>query len=191
MTDERTTVIVLNGVGSAGKTSAARALQSMAETPFLHVAMDDFIGMLPERLMGHPDGLVFAAAEHAGAPIIHVRTGPVMARTMRGMRHAIAALAAQGNHLIVDDVMFDASEAAEYRRLLGGCDLRLVGLFAPLAVLEQREMARGDRAIGLARGQMARVHRGIGYDLEIDTSAMSAAEVAGAICSAFGVRRIQ
>ncbi len=187
MSGGRTMVIVLNGVGSVGKTSTARALQALAVRPFLHVAMDDFIGMLPGRMMGHADGMVFAQGEDAGLPSINVWTGPVMTRAMRGMRHAMAAMAGQGNDLVVDDVMFGPEEAEEYRHLLRGCDLRLVGLFAPLAVLEQRELARGDRVIGLARGQVGRVHSGMTYDLEIDTSAVTAAEAAGQICNAFGL----
>lgn len=35
-----TRIIVLNGIGSVGKSSVARALQREARRPFLHVAMD-------------------------------------------------------------------------------------------------------------------------------------------------------
>jgi two-component system catabolic regulation response regulator CreB len=48
-----------NGVGSAGKGSIAKALQTITREPFLHVAMDEFLDMLPETLWGHPDGIVF------------------------------------------------------------------------------------------------------------------------------------
>ena len=93
-------------------------IDTLAARPFLHVAMDDFIGMLPERLMGHRDGMVFEPGEDAGPPSINVRSGPMMDRVGRRMRHAIAALAGQGNDVIVDDVMFDPEEEAEgYRRL--------------------------------------------------------------------------
>ena len=187
MISNRVMVIVLNGVGSVGKTSTALALQAMADRPFLNVAMDDFVAMLPKRMMGHSDGMVFEKRKDAGAPIIDVHTGTVMARAMNGMRHAIAAMAQQGNDLIVDDVMFDPEEAEEYRRLLKDFDLRFVGLLAPLIVLEQRELARGDRVIGLARGQIARVHQGIAYDLEIDTSAMTALDAAALICHTFSL----
>ncbi|MDE1996547.1 MAG: chloramphenicol phosphotransferase, partial [Rhizobiaceae bacterium] len=33
-------ILLLNGVGSAGKSSIARALQAIAAEPFLHVQMD-------------------------------------------------------------------------------------------------------------------------------------------------------
>lgn len=180
-------VIVLNGVGSVGKSSTARALQAITAEPFLHVAMDTFLDMLPASMLGHPDGLVFETTQDQGQPSVAVRTGPVLDRAMRGMRHAVAAMAAQGNNLIVDNVMIRDGQDREYRALLSGFNVRLVGLFAPLDVLEARERQRGDREIGLARWQYERVHRGKSYDLEIDTTATTPLENAQRICDAFGL----
>jgi len=45
-------VIILNGVGSVGKSSTARALQAITAEPFLHVAMDAFLDMLPPTMLG-------------------------------------------------------------------------------------------------------------------------------------------
>ena len=178
-------VIVLNGVGSVGKTSTAKAFQRIVRRPFLHLSMDAFLEMLPPRMFGHPDGYIFETIDDGGKPSVVIHSGPVLTRLMNGMRHAIAALAGQGNSLIVDDVMFGGDEAAEYRRLLGRFDVRLVGLFAPLEVLEQRERDRGDRDLGLARWQYERVHRGVTYDLEIDTTRLTPEEAAQTIRQAF------
>jgi hypothetical protein len=52
-------IVLLNGVGSAGKGSIAKALQSITAERFLHVEMDAFLQMLPESSFGHPDGLTF------------------------------------------------------------------------------------------------------------------------------------
>jgi chloramphenicol 3-O phosphotransferase len=180
-------VIILNGIGSVGKSSTAKALQAITAAPFLHVAMDSFIDMLPEAMLGHPDGLIFETIEAKGGRQVAIRTGEVMGRLMRGMRAAIAAMAVQGNNLIVDEVMIGEGGDRAYRALLPGCTVRLVGLFAPLEVLEARERARGDRAPGLARWQYDRVHRGIAYDLEIDTSATTPLETATRIRDAFGL----
>jgi len=180
-------VIILNGVGSVGKTSTARALQAITAKPFLHVSMDVFVEMLPERMFGHPDGLIFETVQEQGLPSVAIKAGPIMARTMCGMRHAIAALASQGNDLVVDDVMLEQGAADEYRVLLKHTDLRFVGLLAPLAVLEERERARGDRQLGLARWQLDRVHRGQTYDLEIETSKATPMWNAQRICEAFGL----
>ena len=191
MTRATPCVIVLNGVGSSGKTSTARALQQVALHPFLLVSMDDFIGMMPPRLFGHEDGMVFDVTEREGHRVIDVRSGALMKKLMKGMRAAIAALVSEGHHLIVDDVMFHPDEAATYRRLLAEADLRLVGLFAPLRVLEMREKARGDREIGLARGQYGIVHQGVEYDLELDTSTLTPVQCAEAICKTFSLDKFQ
>jgi len=185
--EPRVHVIILNGVGSVGKTSVARAFQAIAAAPFLHVAMDSFLDMLPQRLIGEPEGLVFETVRQQGKPCTIIRTGPAVERALRGMRHAVAAMAAEGNNLIVDEVMIDATKEQAYRAVLSRFDLRFVGLFAPLEVLEARERERGDRDIGLARWQFDQVHRGIAYDLEIDTTRASPAEGARMIRGAFGL----
>jgi chloramphenicol 3-O phosphotransferase len=93
-------------------------------------------------------------------------------------------MAAQGNNLIVDDVLCDG-EMPQYVALLSPFDLHQVGVFAPLDVLEARERACGDRLNGLARWQYDRVHRGISYDLEVDTSVGSQLECAKLIKETF------
>ncbi|MER9918343.1 MULTISPECIES: chloramphenicol phosphotransferase [unclassified Mesorhizobium] len=177
-------IVLLNGVGSAGKSSIARALQTIATERFLHVQMDAFIDMLPPALQDHADGFSFETVLEDGRPSVVIRSGPVGARTMRGMRHAIAAMAGQGNNLIVDDVIFD-EEIAEYVELLSSFDLHLVGVMAPLEVLEAREAARADRLPGLARWQYGRVHKGMDYDLEVDTSRLTPLECARRIQERF------
>jgi chloramphenicol 3-O phosphotransferase len=177
-------IIVLNGAGSAGKSLIAKALQAIAAEPFLHVAMDDFLDMLPEVYMDHRDGLRFEPIEENGKPAVAVKVGPAARRLLRGMRRAIAALARAGNNVIVDDVMLN-DDWADYAACLSGFDVKLVGVFAPLEVLEARELERGDRLIGLARWQFARVHRGKVYDFEIDTSVMTPIECAELIRKKF------
>ena len=183
-----TKVIILNGVGSVGKSTTARAVQTLSALPFLHVSMDAFIDMLPVELLDHADGFRFETTVEDGLPSVRIHTGAVAARAMRGMRRAIAALAAAGSHLLVDAVMLGEGEAQDYRDLLGHFDLSFVGLFAPLDILERRERDRGDRQLGLAKWQFDRVHRDICYDLEIDTAASGPVECAEIICRAFGIQ---
>jgi chloramphenicol 3-O phosphotransferase len=148
--------------------------------------MDHFIEMAPPSLMGTDEGLRFLPENADGGPSVAIETGPAFERLLAGMRRAIAAMADEGNDLVVDDVLWNSEEAA-YRRLLAAHDLRLVALVAPLAVIEEREKARGDRMPGLARWQHPRMHRGVGYDLEIDMSAASPAEAAALIRDAFAL----
>lgn len=177
-------IVHLNGVGSVGKSSIAKALQTITAEPFLHVQMDAFLGMLPEALQQHPEGLTFETVQENGKPLVIIRSGPVAERTFRGMRHAIAAMAGQGNNLIVDDVLLGSANT-EYAELLSAFEVHRVGVFAPLSMLEARERNRGDRMIGLARWQYDRVHKGMSYDLEIDTSMATPLECANLIKTKF------
>lgn len=164
-----TQIVLLNGVGSAGKSSIAKALQAIASKPYLHVQMDAFLDMLPEAYQAHPESFTYKTVNENGRPVVVIKPGPVGERLMQGMRHAIAAMAERGNNLIVDDVLM-GSAAAEYAKELAHSSVYWVGVFAPLDILEDRERRRGDRLIGLARWQFERVHREMSYDLEVDTS---------------------
>jgi chloramphenicol 3-O phosphotransferase len=177
-------IILLNGVGSAGKSSIAKALQTITAEPFLHVEMDTFIAMLPDALQDHMDGFSYQTIQRDGKPSVVIGTGPVGARTLRGMRHAIAAMAGQGNNLIVDDVLCNG-EISDYLELLSAFDLHVVGVRAPLEVLEAREALRGDRMPGLARWQYERVHKGIDYDLEVDSGVLTPLDCARRIQQRF------
>ncbi len=183
----RAKVIILNGIGSVGKSSTAKAFQSLAIDTFFHVQGDAFLEMLPEKMWGHPDGIRFREQKEDGNPSVVIEMGPILDQLMCGMRAAVSAMAQEGNNLIVDDVMLSPDDQQCYRDGLLGCEVYYVGLFAPLDVLEQRERDRGDRLHGLARWQYDRVHKGISYDLEIDTSGQSPLDCAKMIASAFNI----
>jgi len=124
-----------------------------------------------------PPGFAYETSWEDGKPPVAIEAGPVGKRLMLGMRHAIAAMARQGNNLIVDDVMVDG-EMARYQALLPDFKVFSVGVFAPFDLLEARESERGDRLPGLARWQFGRVHEGVSYDLEVDTSQSTPLECA-------------
>ena len=182
------TIVILNGIGSVGKSSIAKALQEITAEPFLHFSMDVFLEMLPPKYFDHPDGLVFETITEDGHPSVVIHEGEMSRRTLRGMRQAAAAMAAAGNNLIVDDVMIGAGEARDDNvRLLAPYRLHWIGVHAPLDVLEARERQRADRMIGLARWQFPRVHAGMTYDLDLDTSKVSPREAALKIKATFGL----
>jgi len=68
-------IILLNGVGSSGKSSIAKQLQKIAGKSFLHVQMDDFCAMLPEALQDHPDGFASEEISENGKPLVTIKTG--------------------------------------------------------------------------------------------------------------------
>jgi chloramphenicol 3-O-phosphotransferase len=83
------------------------------------------------------------------------------------MRAAVAACARAGNDMLVDDVFVDAAWLHGWRSELAGLPWLLVGVVAPVDVLEERESARGNRILGEARSgrcdsprNRVRPHRG-------------------------------
>jgi len=173
-------VILLNGVSSAGKSTLARALLAASSTELLHVAMDDFIAMLPVGTEAQSNWFPVRTGEADGQPITAIGNGPRGIRLLKAMRIFVAAAADQALDLVVDDVCTNDA-IVDYRTKLARHELTVVKVDAPLSVLERREQKRGDRAIGLAREQSTHIHLGIDYDLEIDTSIGSAEVLAAQI----------
>ncbi len=182
-----TTIIILNGISSVGKSSAAKELQKITQAPFLHVRGDSFLEMLPPQLYGHEDGIILKELDESSDTPIEIHMGSAITRLLLGFRHSVATLAAQGNNLIVDDVMLNATDQDIYKKTLHPFAVYFVGLHAPLATLEQRERNRKNRISGLAKWQQNRVHEGIKYDLEFQTSKMDAADIAKKIADVFKI----
>ena len=180
-------VILLNGVSSVGKGSVAKALQRLAARPMLHVQMDAFLEMMPPGSFGAPEGYTFETRTEGGKPVTAITSGPILETAMRSMRAAVGAMADTGADLVVDEVIWNPADLADYRRRLTKHAFHAVGLFAPLEVVERRERARGDRTLGLARWQYDKVHGGMNYDLELDTSVATPEALAGLIKEAFGL----
>jgi len=156
------TIIFLNGVSSSGKTSIAKILQQTLPEPYLHVQLDNFEAMLPER---YDEGGLFDWQS-------------LFPKALSGFHHSIAALATAGNHLIVDHVTVYRegwhSSLIECAYLLMPFRAYLIGVHCPLRELQRREQARGDRFIGTAIRQFDRVHRYGIADLNVDTSTTTA-----------------
>ena len=84
--------------------------------------------------------------------------------------HAFLPLLAAGAFPVVVDHVFEQQSWYDAcREALAGSPAYFVGVHCAVDVLEQRERARGDRRIGLARWQSPRVHVGKPYDFEVDT----------------------
>ena len=175
-------VILLNGVSSAGKTTLANAIQSLAPKPMLRVSLDDFIAMLPDGAETQRTWFPVREVCVAGEPLPRIDIGPDGAKLLSAMRRFVAQLSAAGLPTVVDDVC-EAAQIAGYRALLGSSDLLVIKVTAPLVELERRERARGNRLVGTSREQAARLHDGIAYDGEIDTGELSPNQAAETILS--------
>jgi chloramphenicol 3-O phosphotransferase len=88
-------------------------------------------------------------------------------------------LANCGHHLIIDEVVFEDEMLKDYVQALREHTTYFIGVFCALSLMQERELLRGDRAIGLSNDQMDKVHQGTrAYDLAVDTSYQSSFEAA-------------
>jgi chloramphenicol 3-O phosphotransferase len=145
------TIVLLNGVSSAGKTSLARALLEVLDDPYSHVSIDAFEAMVRRRLA------LPGAHEFATACLM-----PVM--------YASAAFATAGVGVVVDTVLADPAWLNDAVRRFAPFRVLFVGVRCALPELQRRERARRDRRIGLAESQLALVHAHGPYDLDVDTT---------------------
>ncbi len=176
------TVIILNGVSSAGKSTLARAIQEESESTFLHVEMDAFISFLPNGHEFKPDWFSIDMIPTEFGKLPRISNGPRGEALLRIMRRFVVDAAQNGFDLVVDEVCH-AKEAAEYRSGLRGFDVHFVKVHAPIETIEKREESRGDRLVGLAREQSGHLHSNIEYDAEVDTSLSTPREAAKRILS--------
>lgn len=200
-------IVLLNGTSSAGKTSIARSLQEIMETPYLYTGVDAPVGQLHPKFVEISDGtapansdyitLVYQGganrigAERDGEPVVHgdgilkeVRLGPATIKIKAAQYRAVATLAAAGLDVIIDDVIFDRRVLAAAVESLPASRVLFVAVRLPLALAEQRERARGDRGPGGAAAFYHLVHACAVYDLELDTSTATPLECAQQIKTA-------
>jgi chloramphenicol 3-O phosphotransferase len=82
---------------------------------------------------------------------------------------SIKALAETGHNVIVDIVFCGQKTYTEFMDELNGFNLKIFKLECPLDELTKRELARGNRAIGLAASQFESIHEGVLYDMHLNT----------------------
>ncbi|ARF61334.1 MULTISPECIES: chloramphenicol phosphotransferase CPT [Streptomyces] len=172
-----TQVIVVNGGSSSGKSGIVRCLQAELPEPWLTAAIDTFVDSLPASLRTTDAGIAFA-------PDGGVAIGEEFRRLEGAWREGVAATARAGAKVIVDDVFLGGPASQEpWRKALAGLDVLWVGVRCDSATAEAREIARGDRPRGMAAAQAEAVHRGVTYDLVVDTTRTEALACARTIAA--------
>ncbi|WP_341754287.1 phosphotransferase-like protein [Candidatus Tisiphia endosymbiont of Dioctria rufipes] len=177
-------IIFLNGCGSAGKTSIARAIQYLSKDSWLTFGIDTFISMTPLPCLSDdkPDVRYFSFVPGINdrGPTMRVETKPKGEQLFGIMPDFANLLASRNNNLIIDEVLFDDVYLKSYIKVLKGYIVYFVGVFCYLSVMQEREILRCDRAIGLSNDQIDRVHAGSlrEYDLTVDTTSRSPFEIA-------------
>jgi chloramphenicol 3-O phosphotransferase len=157
-------VIVLNGGSSSGKTGIARCLQAILPQPWISLSVDDLVEALPPSLTDSGSGIAFG--QH-GEVLVGSGFREIEAAWMAG----VAAMARAGARIVFDDVFLSGAASQERVRVsLEGLAVLWVGVHCAPEIAAGREIARGNRAAGMAASQAETVHQGVVYDIEIDTS---------------------
>lgn len=175
-------IVILNGVPRSGKSSIAKAVQEVLPGVWINLGADAQKACTPPRMQ---PGVGLRPGAHQVSPAIE-ECVPVL---FAALYESIAAHARLGLNVVADVYHHDRYTVP--RGILYDCAGRLtglpvlfVGVVCPLEVVwERREatwgQARGsvepDVVVAVELGQAA-VHAHGGYDLEVDTSVLSAVE---------------
>lgn len=149
-----TSVIMLNGSPSAGKTTLATAFQAACPEPVFHLSLDEFRSGIRAEVWT-PE-----------------RSPALFAEMMRAYLHALAAVAGEGIPVVTETVILPRIRHL-YDPFFERFDVTLVGVRCPLDVARAREARRQDRRNGpveLDVPEFSLVHQH-DYALEVDTSA--------------------
>lgn len=172
-----TQVIVLNGGSSSGKSGIVRCLQAVLREPWLAAGVDSLIEAMPASMQTSDAGIEFAADGR-------VSVGSQFRELEAAWMEGVAAMARAGARVIVDDVFLGGAKSQErWQKVFGGLDVLWIGVRCESTVAAGREVARGNRVQGMAASQAEMVHRGVVYDLEVDTTHIESLECARAIAA--------
>jgi len=141
-------IIILNGTSSSGKTTLARAFQAKNRDVYLLCTLDMFWDMTPHKIP--------AGSHH-------------FPNMKLALIKSVKALAETGHNVIVDIIFCGNKTYQELNKELKGLNVKIIKVECPIEELNKRELARGDRKIGLASSQFKSVHEGVIYDLTIST----------------------
>jgi len=142
-------IILLNGISSSGKTTIAKELFKKLPNYF-HIGLDNF------------DNFIESMEDRKIKKLIPVETEYFFHRN-------IAMFSDEKVNLIVDHVLHDEFTKNNFFEVFSDYPVLYVGVYCPLEELIRREKLRGDRPKGLAEQQYNFVHKGINYDVEINT----------------------
>ncbi|WP_155589757.1 chloramphenicol phosphotransferase CPT [Streptomyces cavernae] len=173
-------MIILNGGSSSGKSGIARCLQAVLPDPWLTIGTDTLVDAMPAAMRASDTGIEFAADGE-------VSVGPRFRELEAAWIAGVAAMARAGARVIVDEVFLGgAASQRRWREALRGLRVLWVGVRCASEVAAGREVARGDRVTGMAAAQAEKVHVGVDYDLEVDTTHTEALRCARDIAARVG-----
>ncbi|MEU4183830.1 phosphotransferase-like protein, partial [Micrococcus luteus] len=135
----------------------------------------DFVDALPAAMEGSADGIVIG-------PDGSVSVGRAFRELDAAWVTGIVAMCRAGGRVIVDDVFLGgAGSQQRWLDVAGDVETLWVGVHCEPEVAAGREIARGDRAGGMAAQQALIVHEGVKYDVEVDSTHTESIDCARAI----------
>ena len=168
---------MLNGGSSSGKTGIARCLQAILPQPWISLGVDNLLHAVPPSLTDSAASIAFGQQEQV---VVGDGYREIEAAWMTG----VAAMARAGARIIIDDVFLGgAASQQRVRAYLEGLVVLWAGVRCDPGIAAGREIARGDRVTGMAASQAEMVHKGVVYDIEVDTSHTESLECARAIAA--------
>lgn len=157
-------LVIINGGSSSGKTGIVRCLQAVLDEPWLAFGVDDFVDAMPAAMEGAADGIEIG-------PDGEVSVGPAFRKLEAAWMTGMIAICRAGGRVIIDDVFLGgAASQQRWRDAIGDVETLWVGVRCAPEVAAGRELARGDRAVGMAAQQALIVHEGVKYDVEVDSA---------------------
>jgi chloramphenicol 3-O phosphotransferase len=176
-------IVILNGAPRSGKSSVAAAIQKASDGIWINLGVDAVMATTPKQYL----------------PGIGLRPGgerpdlePFVVQCYAALFESIAAHTRLGLNVVSDLGIHDGYSQplgilADAARRLAGLPVLFVGVKCPIETIMARRNANpngyvaGDGVPEPVRRWQAAVHMPGIYDLEVDTSAMSAEQCADAI----------
>jgi chloramphenicol 3-O phosphotransferase len=152
-------ILLINGPSIAGKTTLSWELQTNAPGYWYWLPLDCFLDAVPSQQWDKDRDEAFKTAFDL-------------------YYNCIKLISDQGKDIIVDTVMCSKDAFASFENKLLGYSVIMVKVTCPVDELNRRELARGDRDIGLAAGQVEIMVPQQCYDLVLDTHAQSTQDCA-------------
>ena len=168
---EKGRIVFLNGVTSSGKTSIIDALRSKGQIDFYYLSDDIF--------EDHIIDIEYKSPEYwnnlSDAVFLMYKTAKLFSD--------------HGKTVIIDSMIIETSEfSPHYSKILDifkDNPLSIIKIYCPLEICRQRNLHRNDREEYQSHEQAAVMAQGIIYDLELDTSNLSANQCADIIINQF------
>lgn len=187
------TAVILNGAPRSGKSSIASAIQQTSEAPWMNLGVDRFLDTLPPRFRPGIGLRPHSIKRREGGE--RPDLDPLIPSMFAVLYDSIAAHVRNGLNVVTDVAHHD--DYATLGGILNDCAKRMegtgayfVGVRCPIDIVWRRRRETWLREEGisddapvpeLVRIWDREVHKPGIYDLEVDTSKLSAAGCAGEI----------